>query len=92
MSSYNIINGKRASENEEMLIGILRDEWGWTGMITTDWWTFGDHYKEAMAGNDIKMGVGYPKQLLEALAEGKLTREAMETAAKHILGLILKVD
>ena len=75
-----------------MLTGILREEWGWEGMITTDWWTYGIHHKEAMAGNDVKMGIGYPEELLEALANGDLTREAMELCAKHILGLILKVD
>ena len=92
MSSYNIINGHRASENADMLTGILRDEWGFDGMVTTDWWTFGEHYKEVMAGNDLKMATGYPERLLEALEQGALTREAMELAAKHILTLILKVD
>ena len=92
MSSYNIINGHRASENADLLKGILHEEWGFDGMITTDWWTFAEHYKEVMAGNDVKMGVGYPERLLEAKAQGALTREAMETAAKHILTLILRID
>ncbi|MBR5345457.1 MAG: glycoside hydrolase family 3 protein [Clostridia bacterium] len=92
MSSYNIINGHRASENHDLLVGVLREEWGWEGMVTTDWWTFGEHYKEAMAGNDIKLGCGFPERLLEAKEKGLLTREAMETAAKHILGLILHID
>ena len=92
MSSYNIVNGHRASENHDLLTGILRDEWGWEGMVTTDWWTFGEHYKEAMAGNDIKLGCGFPERLLEAKEKGLLTRGAMETAAKHILGLILHID
>jgi beta-glucosidase len=38
MTSYNIINGIRASENKELITGILRCEWGYQGMITTDWW------------------------------------------------------
>ena len=92
MSSYNIINGHRASENRDMLIGILREEWGWDGMITTDWWTYGKHHTEAMAGNDVKMGCGFPEELMEALAAGELTREAMELCAKHILTLILRID
>jgi len=92
MTSYNIINGHRASENADMLTGILRQEWGYEGMVTTDWWTFGEHYKECAAGNDVKMGCGYPERLLEALEKGVLTRDQMELAAKHILGLILKLD
>lgn len=92
MSSYNLINGHRASENADMLTGILRDEWGFTGMVTTDWWTFGEHYKECAAGNDVKMGCGYPDRLLKALEIGVLTRAQMETAARHILGLILRLD
>ena len=92
MSSYNIINGHRASENKDLLTHILREEWGWEGMVTTDWWTYGEHYKECMAGNDVKLGTGYPERLLEALEKGLLTREAMNTAAKHILTLILHID
>ena len=92
MTSYNIINGHRASENADMLNGILRQEWGYEGMVTTDWWTMGEHYKECAAGNDVKMGCGYPERLLEALKIGALSRGEMELAAKHILGMILKLD
>ena len=92
MTSYNVINGHRASEYDDMLNGILRGEWGYEGMVTTDWWTYGEHYKECAAGNDVKMGCGYPERLLEALEKGALTRDQMELAAKHILGMILKLD
>ncbi|WP_163191644.1 glycoside hydrolase family 3 protein [Clostridium thermarum] len=92
MSSYNIINGHRASENRELLEDILRGEWGWNGMVTTDWWTYAEHYKEVKAGNDLKMGRGYPERLLEAKALGLITREDMDVCAKRILELILKVD
>ena len=92
MTSYNIINGHRASENSDMLNGILREEWGYEGMVTTDWWTHGENYKEVAAGNDVKMGCGFPDRLLEAIDKGVLTREQMLTAARHILGMILKLD
>ena len=92
MSSYNIINGHRASENHDLLTGILREEWGYQGMVTTDWWTYGEHYKEAKAGNDLKMACGYTKKLLIALEKGAVTREELETNARRILALILKVD
>ncbi len=92
MSSYNLINGHRASENKDLLTGILRDEWGFKGIVTTDWWTRGEHYKEAKAGNDIKMGCGYPDRLLMALEKGLITREEIKICAKRILEMILKLD
>ncbi len=92
MSSYNMINGYRASESEDLLTGILRDEWGYEGMVTTDWWTCGEHYKETNAGNDLKMGNGYPDRVKKAYDKGAISRSEMETSVKRILGFILKLD
>ena len=92
MTSYNMINGHRASECKELLQGILRGEWGFDGMVTTDWWTCGEHYKEAAAGNDLKMGNGYPERVMAAYEKGAITRAEIEEDAKHILGLIQKID
>lgn len=92
MTSYNLINGVRASENAELLEGILRGEWGFDGLVTTDWATNGEHVKEAKAGNDIKMHVGYPEELKEALDSGRLLREELCACAKHILEMILWLD
>ena len=92
MSSYNIVNGHRASENRDLLTGVLREEWGFDGMVTTDWWTLGEHYKEVAAGNDMKMATGFPDRLLEAKGKGALTREDMEKAARNVLRLILRID
>jgi len=92
MSSYNMINGHRASECRELLEDILRDEWGFDGMVTTDWWTRGEQYKEIKAGNDLKMANGYPERVKRAMEMGVLTREELLTSAKRVLGLILKID
>ncbi len=92
MSSYNIINGHRASECRELLEDILRGEWGFKGMVTTDWWTMGEHYKEVKAGNDVKMGCGFPERLMEAMEKGALSRKEMETCVERILKMILKLD
>lgn len=92
MSSYNIINGCRASENRELLEDILRGEWGFRGMVTTDWWTAGEHYKEVKAGNDVKMGCGFPERLLDAVKKGALSRREMEICAERVLEMILKLD
>ena len=92
MSSYNIINGHRASECADLLTGILREEWGYEGLVTTDWWAEGEHYKEVKAGNDVKMPCGYTERLMEAVTAGLLGRQELESCAKRVLELILKVD
>ena len=92
MSSYNVINGHRASENKELLEDILRGEWGFQGMVTTDWWTRGEHYKEIKAGNDVKMATGYPERVKKAIELGELTRADLEHCARRVLELILKID
>ena len=92
MSSYNVINGYRASECKELLEDILRGEWGFTGMVTTDWWTRGEHYKEIKAGNDVKMGNGYPERVKKAMELGELGRPELEHCARRVLELILKID
>lgn len=92
MSSYNIINGCRASENRELLEDILRGEWGFDGIVSSDWWTVADQYKEVKAGNDLKMPAGFPERMALALETGVITREEMEVSVKRILNLILKLD
>ena len=92
MSSYNVINGHRASECRDLLEDILRDEWGFNGAVTTDWWTHGEHYKEVSAGNDLKMACGYPERLMDALDKGILSRHDMEKSAKRILTLLLRFE
>lgn len=92
MTAYNLVNGCRASENKDLIDGILRGEWGYRGVVTTDWWTKGEHYKEAKAGNDIKMGTGYPERVLTALEKSLITREELAACVRRVLELILKVD
>lgn len=92
MSAYNVINGHRASENKELLEDILRGEWGFKGMVTTDWWTRGEHYKEIKAGNDVKMATGFPERVKEAMDKGALTRDDLERCARRVLELIIKID
>ena len=92
MTAYNIINGVRASENAEMLEGILRDEWGFDGMVTTDWTTRAEHYKETKAGNDLKMPRGNYDNLREALADGRLTREELCVCVKRILEMFMWLE
>ena len=92
MSSYNIINGVKASENRELLTDILRGEWGFSGFVTTDWWTHGEHYLELLAGNDLKMGNGYPERVHQALEAGAITADDIRKNVRCILSGLLRLE
>ena len=92
MSSYNLVNSRRCSENRDILEGILRDEWGFDGVVMTDWWNFAEQYKEINAGNDIKMGCGFPERVRRAYEMGLVSEELITLSAKRVLELILKLD
>jgi len=92
MTSYNLINGIHASENYELLGEILRKEWGFKGMITTDWGQKNNPVFEVKAGNDMKMHIGYPDDLLETLKKGELSRADLEVCAKRILSVYLRFE
>ena len=90
MSSYNLLNGIHTSETYELLTEILRNEWGFDGMVTTDWGQKNDPVKEVLAGNDMKMHVGYPEDLRKAYDAGILTRAHLEVCAKRILEMTMR--
>lgn len=91
MSSYNLINGQHTSESYELLTGILRNEWGFRNMVTTDWGVKNDPVKEVLAGNDMKMHVGYPEDLMEGYKKGVLTRAHLELCVKRIIEMTIKM-
>ena len=80
-----------ASENGELLEGILRHEWGFDSMVTTDWGIKNDPIAEVKAGNDLKMPTGYPEELEAALADGTLTRGDLENCVSRILHTYQKI-
>lgn len=92
MSSYNFINGVYASENKDLLTTLLRDEWGYKGMVMTDWFGGSDIVAQLNAGNDM-MQPGLDKQyndVVEALKSGKLSEEAIDINVRRILEMILQ--
>ncbi|MDR2811123.1 MAG: glycoside hydrolase family 3 C-terminal domain-containing protein [Tannerellaceae bacterium] len=91
MSSYNYINGEYASESRDLLTSILREEWGFKGIVMTDWFGGKQAPVQVHAGNDLLMP-GRPDQtkaILDALADGSLNPEDVDTNVKRILELIL---
>ncbi len=91
MSSYNLINGQHTSESYELLTEILRNEWGFKGMVVTDWGVKNDPVKEVKAGNDLKMHCGYPEDLKAGIEDGRITRTDLELCVKRILDMFTKL-
>ena len=92
MTSYNIVNGTYASENRDLLEGILRSEWGYEGLVITDWENRAEHYREALAGNNVRMPHGSPKRLQKAMAEGLITRQDLIPNVRKLLEFLLRLD
>ncbi len=91
MTSYNLINGQHTSESYELVTCILREEWGFDGMVTTDWGQKNNPVDEVLAGNDMKMHVGYPEDLKAAYDKGVLTRADLEECVKRILIMTMRM-
>lgn len=92
MTSYNRMNGCFTSENGELLRGIVREEWGFTGLIISDWGCRGEPYRELLAGNNVHMPYTNCDHVCRALKEGLLTIDDLRENARFILSFILKVS
>jgi beta-glucosidase len=92
MSSYNKINGVYTSESEWLLTNILRNEWGFKGLVMTDWFGGKSPSSQISAGNDLlEPGTNRQwKALTKAVKNGELSMDAIDKAAKRILTLIFK--
>ena len=91
MTSYNYINGRHASEDPGLLETILRDEWGFEGLVMTDWSGGYDVDKQIAAGNDLMMpGKMFQyEDLVKAVKEGKLAESDLDICVKRVLELIV---
>jgi beta-glucosidase len=90
MTSFNALNGVPSSGNKWLVKDILRDEWAFDGIVSTDWHTHSEHYKEVNAGCDIRMPSGFPQRLMLALENGAITRQQLEHCGKRVLKLLLR--
>lgn len=92
MSSYNYLNGVYTSENPELLTTVLRDEWGYKGMVMTDWFGGTNTKAQMIAGNDM-LQPGRPTQytdLVELMESGEIDMAVIDRNIKRILELILQ--
>lgn len=93
MCSYNKINGVHASDNKWLLTDVLRKEWGFDGMVVTDWGALSDRIKGYQAGCDLNMPGGskyMEKETLEAVENGTLSEADIDAAAERIIRLALR--
>ncbi len=93
MCAYNRLNGDYCSENRELLTGILREEWGFDGLVMSDWGAVNDRSLGIKAGMDLEMpgsmGINDTK-LVEAVKKGELKEEELNRSAGRVTELILK--
>lgn len=93
MCSYNKINGIYASENHYLLTEILRDEWGYDGVVVSDWGAVSDRVQGIKAGLDLEMpssGKVSFEKIIKAVKDGSLTENDVEKCARRVLELVLK--
>ena len=93
MCSYNKIGGTYASDNKRLLTDVPRGEWGFDGLIMTDWGAMNDRVKAALAGCDLEMpgsgGVNDAK-LVSAVRDGRLNEEDVDKLAVRVVETVLK--
>jgi len=95
MDSYNLLNGVYASENYKLLTSILRDEWGFKGIVVTDWGAVNDRLAGLKAGQDLEMpGLGdhNDKKIVEAVKSGAVDESVLNKTALRLVELILKAQ
>ena len=92
MTSYNYINGVYSSESKDLVETILRDEWGYEGMVMTDWFGGKDGAKQMWAGNDM-LQPGKKEQfdsIVAGVKSGKLAEADLDRSVSRILNLVEK--
>ncbi len=92
MTSYNQVNGTYANENKHLLRDILRGEWGYDGIVITDWGGSNDHIQGVEAGSDLEMptpGLDSARQIVAAVKEGKLKESAVDECVDRLLEAVL---
>lgn len=92
MSSYNLVNGTYVAQSRDLLTNVLRDDWGFEGLVMSDWFGGQDAVAMVAAGNDL-LEPGTKKQwkaLTKGYEEGTLSKEAIDTSVRRILTLIFQ--
>ena len=92
MTSYNQVNGTYANENTHLLRDILRNDWGYDGIVITDWGGSNDHVKGVEAGSDLEMptpGLDSARQIVAAVKDGRLAESFVDECVDRLLEAVL---
>ena len=93
MSAYNEVNGSYANENEHLLVDILRNEWGFDGLVVTDWGASNDHTAGVKCQSNVEMpnpGLDSAREILESLKTGRITEAEIDRAIEPVIEAALK--
>ena len=92
MSSYNKLNGEYAQQSHDLLTKILRDEWGFDGIVMTDWGSKEGTVKAAAAGNDLMMpgNATETQRIIDAVKSGELSEADLDRNVRNMLNYIVK--
>ncbi|HJU53306.1 MAG TPA: glycoside hydrolase family 3 C-terminal domain-containing protein, partial [Pyrinomonadaceae bacterium] len=88
MDSYNLVNGEHASQNKFLLTDVAKKEWGFDGVMMSDWFATYDGVAAANAGQDLEMPSGAHmnrKNLMPAIEQGKVTTATIDDKVRRIL-------
>lgn len=91
MCAYNQINGTYCSENKWLLTDVLRKEWGFDGLVMTDWGAIHDRVKSLQAGLDLEMPGDTAicrKRILDGIRSGALSMQDLNQAVRNVLQLV----
>ena len=92
MTSYNEINGVYANENKHLLLDILRKEWGFDGIVITDWGASNNHAQGVAARSNLEMpapGLDSAREILRAIEEKTLTEDELDICVDDLLDAVL---
>ncbi|MET8983555.1 glycoside hydrolase family 3 C-terminal domain-containing protein [Streptomyces sp. NPDC004539] len=94
MAAYNKVNGVHATQNHHLLAEILREEWGYDGLVVSDWGAVADRVAALVAGTDLEMpGTGgrSDAEVAAAVREGRLDESVVDTAVGRLRDLARRV-
>ena len=93
MCAYPKLNGVHCSDNKALLTDILRTEWGFPGLVVTDWGAMNDRIEGFRAGCDLNMPGGsdyMEKEVFQAIQAGKLPEKCVNDSARRVLKLVFR--